>query len=69
MRKKKATSTLLTDSALSLTDLKTRSMQELMDLAEQYEIENASSMRKQELIFALLYLCLAKWLHLRRWRA
>ena len=26
MRKKKATSTLLTDSALSLTDLKTRSM-------------------------------------------
>ena len=57
MRKKKATSTLLTDSALSLTDLKTRSMQELMDLAEQYEIENASSMRKQELIFALLSTC------------
>ena len=57
MRKKKATPTLLTDSALSLTDLKTRSMQELMDLAEQYEIENASSMRKQELIFALLSTC------------
>ena len=57
MRKKKATSTLLTDSALSLTDLKTRSMQELMELAEQYEIENASSMRKQELIFALLSTC------------
>ncbi len=57
MRKKKATSTLLTDSALSLTDLKTRSMQELMELAEQYEIETASSMRKQELIFALLSTC------------
>lgn len=36
MRKKKTSSTLLSDSALSLTDLKTRSMQELMDLAEQY---------------------------------
>jgi transcription termination factor Rho len=57
MRKKKASPTLLSDSALSLTDLKTRSMQELMDLAEQYEIENASSMRKQELIFALLSTC------------
>ena len=57
MRKKKTSSTLLSDSALSLTDLKTRSMQELMDLAEQYEIENASSMRKQELIFALLSTC------------
>lgn len=32
-------------------------MAELMDLAEQYEIENASSMRKQELIFALLSAC------------
>lgn len=66
MRKKKATSTLLTDSALSLTDLKTRSMQELMELAEQYEIENASSMRKQELIFALLSTCgFTKRRHLR----
>ena len=57
MRKKKTTPTLLTDSAMSLTDLKTRSMQELMELAEQFEIENASSMRKQELIFALLSTC------------
>lgn len=32
-------------------------MQALMELAEQYEIENASSMRKQELIFALLQAC------------
>ena len=57
MRKKKTTPALLTDSVMSLTDLKTRSMQELMELAEQFEIENASSMRKQELIFALLSTC------------
>ena len=57
MRKKKVTPLSLNDSMLSLTDLKTRSMQELMDLAEQYEIENASSMRKQELIFTLLSAC------------
>lgn len=57
MRKKKTMPTLLTDSVLALTDLKTRSMQELMELAEQYEIENASSMRKQELIFSLLSAC------------
>lgn len=57
MRKKKVAPISLTDSMLSLTDLKTRSSQELMDLAEQYEIENASSMRKQELIFALLSAC------------
>ncbi len=69
MRKKKTTPTLLTDSAMSLTDLKTRSMQELMELAEQFEIENASSMRKQELIFALLSTCVAKRRHLRRRRA
>lgn len=57
MRKKNTAPALLTDSTLSLTDLKTRSMQELMELAEQYEIENASSMRKQELIFSLLSAC------------
>lgn len=57
MRKKKTGPGLLTDSVLSLTDLKNRSMQELMELAEQYEIENASSMRKGELIFALLSAC------------
>ena len=57
MRKKKTMPTLLTDSVLGLTDLKTRSMQELMELAEQYEIENASTMRKQELIFSLLSAC------------
>ena len=45
------------DSVLSLTDLKTRNMQDLMDLAEQYQVESASSLRKQELIFALLQAC------------
>lgn len=45
------------ESFLSLTALKTHSMQELMALAEKYEIENASSMRKQELIFTLLQNC------------
>ena len=47
----------ITESTLSLTALKTHSMQELMELAEKYDIENASSMRKQELIFALLQAC------------
>ena len=68
VRKKKAAPALLSDSGLSLTELKTRSMQALMELAEQYEIENASSMRKQELIFALLQACLPKRCHLRGWR-
>ena len=55
MRKKKqAAPSLSSDTALNLTDLKNCSMQELMTLTEQYDIENASSMRKQELIFALL---------------
>ncbi len=42
---------------LSLTELKTSNMTKLMDLADQYQVENASSMRKQELIFALLQAC------------
>ncbi|MCR4667052.1 MAG: transcription termination factor Rho [Desulfovibrio sp.] len=55
MRKKKQTPpTLSPETPLNLSDLKTSSMQELMILAEQYAVENASSMRKQELIFALL---------------
>ena len=58
-RRKKAVAAAdpITESTLSLTTLKTHSMQELMELAEKYEIENASSMRKQELIFALLQAC------------
>lgn len=45
------------ESFLNLTDLKTRSMSDLMELAEQYQVENASSLRKQELIFAILQAC------------
>lgn len=45
------------ENALHLTDLKTHSMPELMARAEEYGLENASAMRKQELIFALLQAC------------
>jgi len=48
------------DSSMSLSNLKTKSMQELMDLSEQFNIESASSMRKQELIFSLLQNCAAQ---------
>ncbi|WP_298068203.1 transcription termination factor Rho [uncultured Mailhella sp.] len=51
------TLSILDESVLNLTELKTRKMQDLMDLAEKYQLENASSMRKQELIFALLQAC------------
>ena len=54
------TETQSVDTLLSLSELKTRSMNELMDLAEQYQLENASSMRKQELIFALLQTCVSQ---------
>lgn len=66
MRKKKTlVESLEDDSVMSLTDmslteLKTTSMPVLMDLAERYEIENASSMRKQELIFSLLQTCASR---------
>ena len=56
MRKKKPLPTLA-ESAMSLTELKTKNMPDLMELAEQFNVENASSMRKQELIFALLQNC------------
>lgn len=55
MRKKK--SAPAPDSAMNLSELKTKGMHDLMELAEQYDVENASSMRKQELIFALLQAC------------
>ncbi len=42
---------------MNLSELKTKSMSELMVLAEEYKIENASGLRKQELIFALLQGC------------
>jgi transcription termination factor Rho len=42
---------------LNLTDLKYKSMSELMDMAVRYNVENPSGLRKQELIFALLQAC------------
>ncbi len=42
---------------MNLSELKTKSMSELMDIAAQYQIENPSGLRKQELIFALLQAC------------
>ncbi|MCR9237906.1 MAG: transcription termination factor Rho [Alphaproteobacteria bacterium] len=39
---------------MKLSDLKLKSPTELLMLAEQHEIENASTMRKQELMFAIL---------------
>jgi len=42
---------------MNLSDLKIKSMSDLMALAKEYNIENASGLRKQELIFALLQSC------------
>ena len=42
---------------MNLSELKTKSMSELMDIAAEYQIENMSGLRKQELIFALLQAC------------
>ena len=42
---------------MNLSELKRKSMPELMELASEYKIENPSNMRKQELIFALLQSC------------
>jgi transcription termination factor Rho len=42
---------------MNLSELKTKPMQELTELAAQFDIENSSSLRKQELIFALLQAC------------
>ena len=39
---------------LSLADLKAKSPADLLQLAEELEIENASSMRKGDLMFAIL---------------
>ena len=43
-----------TVSEIKLADLKDRSPTELLAFAEEYEVENASTMRKQELMFAIL---------------
>lgn len=42
---------------MNLSELKRKSMPELMELASEYKIENPSNMRKQELIFSLLQSC------------
>lgn len=42
---------------LNLTELKRKSMRDLMELAASFQVENPSGMRKQELIFALLQEC------------
>ncbi len=42
---------------MNLSELKTKSMKELTQLSKEYEIENPSGMRKQELIFAILQAC------------
>jgi transcription termination factor Rho len=42
---------------MNLPELKTKPMQELTELATQFNIENPSNLRKQELIFALLQAC------------
>ncbi len=67
MRKKKSTPdvevvdvalpTAIEPATLNLSELKVKSMLELMTLADLHNVENASSMRKQELIFALLQNC------------
>lgn len=45
------------DNILNLSELKTKSMPELMALAKEYNIDNPSGLRKQELIFTLLQSC------------
>ncbi|MFO8032238.1 MAG: transcription termination factor Rho [Desulfohalobiaceae bacterium] len=42
---------------MNLSELKKKSMPELMELANEYNVENPSSMRKQELIFSILQAC------------
>ena len=43
-----------TPKEIKLADLKDKSPTELLAFAEEYEVENASTMRKQELMFAIL---------------
>ena len=45
---------------MKLTDLKAKTPPELLAFAEEQEIENASTMRKQELMFAILKQLAAK---------
>ena len=44
----------MTTERMTLSELKARSPKELVDLAEELEIENASTMRKGEIMFSIL---------------
>ena len=39
---------------IKLQDLKAKTPAALLELAEEYEVENASAMRKQDMLFAIL---------------
>ena len=43
--------------SMNLSELKQKSMTELMEMATEYKVENPSNLRKQELIFGLLQAC------------
>ncbi|HRM73506.1 MAG TPA: Rho termination factor N-terminal domain-containing protein, partial [Paracoccus sp. (in: a-proteobacteria)] len=44
----------MTEERLNLSDLKAKSPADLLAMAEEWEIENASTMRKGEMMFSLL---------------
>ena len=44
----------MTQSQLNLAELKARSPKDLLAMAEELEIENASTMRKGDMMFAIL---------------
>ena len=45
---------IMTTEALNLADLKAKSPKDLLAMAEELEIENASTMRKGEMMFQIL---------------
>ena len=44
----------MTVNSLNLADLKAKSPKDLLSMAEELEIENASTMRKGDMMFAIL---------------
>ena len=44
----------MTGQKMKLEDLKIKSAKDLLTLAEELEVENASTLRRQELMFAIL---------------
>ncbi len=60
MPRKLITAEERSDGSLHLSDLKTRSMPELITLADSLGVENPGALRKQELLFALLQACSAR---------